>query len=85
MAAGEKPDAAKLTVRSINMMTITMDHFRHVGQLRGFSVSPGGKVTSSTSVPSARWTTWRGADPGSAVLPDARLSGEGFDDMMISE
>ena len=83
LAAGEKPDAVKLTVRSITMMTITMDHFRHVGQFRGFSGSPGGKVTSSTSVPSARWTIWRGATPGSAVLPDATFPGEGLDDIMI--
>ena len=85
LAAGENPDAAKLTERSMSAIAITMDHFRHIGQLRGFSGSPGGKVTSSTSVPSARWTTWRGATPGSAVLPDATLSGEGLDDMMISE
>lgn len=39
-------------------------------------------MTSSTSVPSARRTTCRGAVPGSAVLPDARLSGEGSDDMI---
>ena len=83
LAAGEKPDAVKLTVRSINMMTITMDHFRHAGQFRGFSGSRGGKVTSSTSVPSARWTVWRGATPGSAVLPDATFAGEGLDDIMI--
>ena len=81
--AGEKPDAVKLTVRSMSAMEMTMDHFRHVGQLRGFSVSPEGKVTSSTSVPSARWITWRGATPGSAVLPDAMLSGEGLDDMVF--
>ena len=81
-AAGEKPDAAKLTVRSISVMAMTIDHFRHVGQLRGFSGSPDGKLTSSTSVPSARRTSWRGAVPGSAVLPDATLSGEGLDDMM---
>ena len=61
-----------------------MDHFRHVGQFRGFAGSPGGKVTSSTSVPSARWTTWRGATPGSAVLPDAKLSAVGSDDMMAA-
>ena len=52
--AGEKPDAVKLTVRSISAMATTMDHFRHVGQLRGFSGSPEENVTSSTSVPSAR-------------------------------
>lgn len=31
-SAGENPDAVKLTVRSMSMMAITMDHFRHVGQ-----------------------------------------------------
>ena len=81
-AAGEKPDAVKLTVRSMKVMTMAIDHLRHVGQLRGFSGSPEGKLTSSTSVPSARRTTWRGAVPGSAVLPEATLSGEGLDDMM---
>ncbi len=83
LVAGEKPDAAKLTVRSMSMITITIDHFRQFGQLRGFSGSPGGKVTSSTSVPSGRRTTWRGAAPGSAVLPDATLSGEGLDGMAV--
>lgn len=82
LAAGEKPDATKLSERSMSVMMITMDHFRHVGQLRGFSGSPGGNVTSSTSVPSARWTIWRGATPGSAVLPDGNFSGVGLDDMM---
>ena len=82
LLAGEKPDAVKLTVRSISMMAITIDHFRHVGQLRGFVGSPGGKETSSTSVPSWRWTCWRGATPGLAVLPEATLSGDGFEDMM---
>ena len=82
--AGEKPDAVKLTVRSMSAMAMTMDHFRHVGQLRGFSGSPEGKVTSSTSVPSALLITWRGATPGSAVLPDAMLSGERLEDMLLS-
>ena len=84
LAAGEKPDAMKLTVRSMSVMRITIDHFRHVGQFRGFAGSPGAKVTSSTSVPSARWTTWRGATPGSAALPDAMLSGVGSDDMIAA-
>ena len=84
LAAGEKPDAVKLTVRSMSVMTITIDHFRHVGQFRGFVGSPGGKVTSSTSVPSARWTTWRGATLGCAVLPGAMLPDVGSDDMMAA-
>ena len=84
IAAGEKPDAVKLAERSMSVRTMRMDHFRHVGQFRGFAGSPGAKVTSSTSVPSARWTIWRGATPGSAGLPDAKLSGVGWDDMMIA-
>lgn len=83
IAAGEKPDAVKLAERSMSVRTIRMDHFRHVGQFRGSAGSPGGKVTSSTSVPSARWTTWRGATPGAAVFPDAMFSGVGSDDMVM--
>lgn len=48
---GEKPDAMKLTVRSTTAITMTIDHFRHSGQFRGFSQSPGGNVTNLVSVP----------------------------------
>ena len=71
MLAGEYPDAAQLTVRSIRMITLTMDHLRHNGQFLGFDMSSGGKTTSSTSVPSCLRSVWRGAEPGSVVSPSA--------------
>ena len=72
--AGEKPEAIQLTVRSIRAITPTIDHFRHRDQLRGFSRSPGGKVTNSTLVPSGLWTICLDASPGAAVLPSATAS-----------